>query len=183
MAGYVIHLIIADEYLKKTDEKIENKDEFIKGVIYPDSVKIKGETHYSPYYSSDVNLYEFAKANIDKMDHDFYKGYFLHLLTDFLFYKKHFVLPKAGIASEIIHNDYDILNSELLEKYKINIPEELQKYCNKKQGDPVYVKRAHIYECIEDCSSYNLEKLVRKIFDEKDFYKVLKVERSDKNGL
>ena len=40
-----------------------NKEEFIKGVIYPDSVKIKGETHYSPYYSSDVNLYEFLHKN------------------------------------------------------------------------------------------------------------------------
>lgn len=179
MAGYVIHLIIADEYLRKTEEVIKDKEEFIKGVIYPDSVKIKGETHYSPYYSSDVNLYEFVKANIDKLDEDFYKGYFLHLLTDFLFYKKHFVLPKAGIATEIIHNDYDILNNELLEKYKTNIPEDLKKFCNRKEGNPVYVKREHIYECIDDCSSYNLVNLAKKIYDEKDFYKVLNVERRD----
>lgn len=179
MAGYVIHLIIADEYLRKTDEVIKNKDEFIKGVIYPDSVKIKGETHYSPYYSSDVNLYDFVKDNFDKLDQDFYKGYFLHLLTDFLFYKKHFVLPKAGIATEIIHNDYDILNNELLEKYKIDIPEELMKFCNKKEGNPVYVKRENIYTCIDDCSSYRLYDLAEKILKEKDFYKVLNVEKRD----
>lgn len=179
MAGYVIHLIIADEYLKKNEDKIKNKEEFIKGVIYPDSVKIKGETHYSPYYSSDVNLYDFVKANFDKLDDDFYKGYFLHLLTDFLFYKKHFVLPKAGIATEIIHNDYDILNNELLDKYKIDIPEELQKFCHKKEGTLVYVKREHIYECIDDCSSYDLDELAKEILEKKDFYKVLKVERCD----
>lgn len=179
MAGYVIHLIIADEYLRKTDEVIKNKDEFIKGVIYPDSVKIKGETHYSPYYSSDVNLYDFVKDNFDKLDQDFYKGYFLHLLTDFLFYKKHFVLPKAGIATEIIHNDYDILNNELLEKYKIDIPEELMKFCNKKEGNPVYVKRENIYTCIDDCSSYRLYDLAEEILKEKDFYKVLNVEKRD----
>lgn len=177
MAGYVIHLIVADEYLRKTKEIITNKEDFIKGVIYPDSVKIKGETHYSPYYSSDVNLYEFVKANFNKMDQDFYKGYFLHLLTDFLFYKKHFVLPKAGMASEIIHNDYDILNGELLEKYKIEIPEELKTYCNIKQGDPVYIKRENIYECIDDCSSYHLYDLAKRLLEEKDFYKVLNVER------
>ena len=163
MAGYVIHLIVADEYLRKTEEIITNREEFIKGVIYPDSVKIKGETHYSPYYSSDVNLYEFVKANFDKLDQEFYK--------------KHFVLPKAGMASEIIHNDYDILNGELLEKYKIEIPEELKKYCNKKQGDPVYIKRENIYECIDDCSSYHLENLAKELLKEKDFYKVLNVER------
>ena len=179
MAGYVIHLIIAEEYLRKTDEVIKNKDEFIKGVIYPDSVKIKGETHYSPYYSSDVNLYDFVKDNFDKLDQDFYKGYFLHLLTDFLFYKKHFVLPKAGIATEIIHNDYDILNNELLEKYKIDIPEELMKFCNKKEGNPVYVKRENIYTCIDDCSSYRLYDLAEEILKEKDFYKVLNVEKRD----
>ena len=179
MAGYVIHLIIADEYLRKTDEVIKNKDEFIKGVIYPDSVKIKGETHYSPYYSSDVNLYDFVKDNFYKLDQDFYKGYFLHLLTDFLFYKKHFVLPKAGIATEIIHNDYDILNNELLEKYKIDIPEELMKFCNKKEGNPVYVKRENIYTCIDDCSSYRLYDLAEEILKEKDFYKVLNVEKRD----
>ena len=27
MAGYVIHLIIADEYLRKTDEVIKNKED------------------------------------------------------------------------------------------------------------------------------------------------------------
>lgn len=177
MAGYVIHLIIADEYLKKTDEKILDKKEFIKGVIYPDSVKIKGTTHYAPYYSSDTNLYEFVKDNIEKLDQDFYKGYFLHLLTDFLFYKKHFEVPEAGTATEIIHNDYDILNGYLLDKYKIEIPEEITKYCNKVEGKTIYIKKEKIDKCIDDCSNYNLENLAKKIMEEKDFYKVLNVER------
>lgn len=177
MAGYVIHLIIAHEYLKKTDEKIINKKEFIKGVIYPDSVKIKGTTHYAPYYSSDVNLYDFVEDNINKLAQDFYKGYFLHLLTDFLFYKKHFEVPEAGTATEVIHNDYDILNGYLLDKYKIEIPEELNKFCKILEGETVYIKKDRIDDCIEDCSGYNLEELANKILKEKDFYKVLNVER------
>lgn len=39
MAGYLIHIIIGEEYIKK--HIVENEEEFIKGTIYPDSVKIK----------------------------------------------------------------------------------------------------------------------------------------------
>ena len=38
MPGYVIHLAVAEEYLKKHKNVKENYDEFIEGVIYPDSV-------------------------------------------------------------------------------------------------------------------------------------------------
>ena len=46
MAGYVIHLAIAEEYLKKHKDVKEDYDEFIKGVIYPDSETDKSLTHY-----------------------------------------------------------------------------------------------------------------------------------------
>ena len=46
MAGYVIHIAVAQEYLRKNKKINENYDEFIKGVIYPDSVQDKSLTHY-----------------------------------------------------------------------------------------------------------------------------------------
>ena len=33
MAGYVIHLVVASEYLRKSDEVVTDKDEFIKSTI------------------------------------------------------------------------------------------------------------------------------------------------------
>ena len=62
MAGYVIHLAVAEEYLKKHNNIKENYDEFIEGVIYPDSVTDKSLTHYGSK-SSKVILKDFLKKN------------------------------------------------------------------------------------------------------------------------
>ena len=52
MAGYVIHIAIAQEYLKKNKKKY-NK-EFVKGAILPDLTSDKTKTHYgrSPAYTN-----------------------------------------------------------------------------------------------------------------------------------
>ena len=86
MAGYVIHLAVAEEYLKKHKERQEEYNEFINGVIFPDSIKDKLTTHYGEK-SSVSNLYEFLKVN--KIETSFKRGYFLHILTDYLFYNKY----------------------------------------------------------------------------------------------
>ena len=83
MAGYVIHLAVAEEYLRNHKDNKEDYNEFIEGVIYPDSVKDKSETHYGEI-SNDANLYEFLQDK--NIDNSFNRGYFLHLLTDYLFY-------------------------------------------------------------------------------------------------
>ncbi len=168
MAGYLIHLIIANEYMKNFRNDIKNKNEFINGVIYPDSVKIKGETHYSNCYSADVNLYEFVKDKEDELDTDFNKGYFLHLFTDYLFYNKYFILPNnIHNITEIVHNDYDLLNKKLLNEYKIEIPESVRKYCFFKEGEePIYIKYDKLKECIKECSNYKLKELELKILNE-----------------
>lgn len=58
MPGYVIHLSVAEEYLRKHTEQKEDYNDFIEGVIFPDSVKDKSLTHYGTS-SSTVNLYNF----------------------------------------------------------------------------------------------------------------------------
>jgi len=84
MPGYVIHLAVAERYLKNHKNKKENYDEFIQGVIFPDSVEDKEKTHYGKG-SSNSDLYKFLQEN--KIDNSFKRGYFLHLITDYLFYK------------------------------------------------------------------------------------------------
>ena len=44
MASYVMHIAIAQEYLKNYNE--EDKDEFIYGAIYPDLIKPKSVTFW-----------------------------------------------------------------------------------------------------------------------------------------
>lgn len=100
MAGYVIHIAVAQEYLKKHDKINENQKEFIKGVIYPDSVSDKSLTHYGSK-SSKVILKDFLREN--QTNTSFNRGYFLHLVTDYLFYNKY-----LDIFTKDIYNDYDI---------------------------------------------------------------------------
>ena len=127
MPGYVIHLAVAERYLKKHQDKKENYEEFIEGVIFPDSVKDKSETHYGAK-SSVSNLYEFLKEN--SLDTSFKRGYFLHLLTDYLFYNKY-----IDRMSKDMYNDYDILNGILIEKYKVKLPEKVKDGVFFKQGE------------------------------------------------
>ena len=118
MPGYVIHLAVAEEYLRKHKNNNENYNEFIEGVIFPDGVKDKSLTHYGKG-SSKTNLYAFLEDN--KIDTSFNRGYFLHLLTDYIFYNRYIT-----IFTNDMYNDYDILNKELLEKYKVVLPEKVK---------------------------------------------------------
>ncbi len=172
MAGYLIHIIIGEEYIKK--HIVENEEEFIKGTIYPDSVKIKGETHYSPFYSGDTNLYEFLKDR--KLDNSFNLGYFLHLVVDCIFYNKYFLIP-FGTLTEEVHNDYDILNKGLIEKYNPKIPEEIKKYTKFKEGTTKILDAEKVHKCIEEASNYNLIELGNRILKEKDYGNILKLKR------
>ena len=113
MPGYVIHIATAQEYLKKHNS-VENEEEFIKGVIFPDSTSDKSTTHYGRS-SGHSNIGKFLKSN--KINTSFNRGYFLHLITDYLFYN--YYLDKF---SKDIYNDYDIINARLMEKYNVNLP-------------------------------------------------------------
>lgn len=84
MAGYAIHIAIAKEYLKKHKEY--NEIEFMKGTIYPDTVKDKTLTHFSNK-SANSNLKEFLKRY--SIQNSYYAGWFLHLIVDREFYQNY----------------------------------------------------------------------------------------------
>jgi len=155
MPGYVIHLSIAEEYLKKHDKK-ENYSEFIEGVIFPDSVTDKSLTHYGPS-SSQVNLYNFLKEH--EFNDSFTRGYFLHLLTDYLFYNKY-----INFFSKDIYNDYDILNKELIKKYDVNLPDKVKKYVFFKENIELKILSYSLIETfIKDVSDMDIDKLIIEI--------------------
>lgn len=156
MPGYVIHLSVAEEYLRKHNDVKEDYNEFIEGVIFPDSVKDKSETHYGPS-SSQVNLVNFLNEN--KLDNSFKRGYFLHLFTDYLFYNKY-----LDTFSKDIYNDYDLLNKRLMEKYKVTLPEKVKNQVFFKENEELKLLSKELVEtAIEEISEFNIDKVSEEI--------------------
>lgn len=156
MPGYVIHLAVAEEYLKKHKERQEEYNEFINGVIFPDSIKDKLTTHYGEK-SSVSNLYEFLKVN--KIETSFKRGYFLHLLTDYLFYNKY-----VDRMSKDMYNDYDILNKTLIEKYDVKLPESVKESVLFKEGALVILSLELITKMIDDISNMDLDIIEKEVY-------------------
>ena len=155
MAGYVIHLAIAEEYLKKHKDVKEDYDEFIKGVIYPDSVTDKSLTHYG-IKSSKVILKDFLQDN--EINNSYMRGYFLHLITDYLFYNKYFEK-----FSKDIYNDYDILNKRLIEKYNVVLPVNIQNNVFYKEGETKILTMELAIKIIDEISDLNLNAVEKEI--------------------
>lgn len=96
MPSFVMHEIIAKEYIRKnenTKNRVQDRDEFINGNLAPDKAPDKFKSHHTISENFDyipehlvnkVSLLGFLKEN--EIDNDFNKGQFLHLLADFLFY-------------------------------------------------------------------------------------------------
>lgn len=151
MAGYVIHLAVAKEYLRNF--RIKDEKEFLRGIIAPDLLSHgdKTTTHYSEHGGSGVNLKEFLKHN--SISTEYMQGYFLHLVTDYLFYDTYF--PNT-INETRQYNDYDILNKELIEEYSIDIPEDIKDVVQFKTGELELLDREKIDQMIQEISKKSL---------------------------
>lgn len=152
MAGYVIHIAIAQEYLRK--HKKVYKEEFIRGAILPDLTTDKSKTHYgkSPAYT---NLKKFILENEFSTELD--KGIFLHLITDYLFYNKY--LEK--FSKQYIYDDYDISNKNLINKYNVKLLKEIKDAVFFKEGEMKILNFPLIYKLIDEISSLDIE-IVKK---------------------
>lgn len=92
MPGFTIHIAIANEYMRKHKKEILDREAFIKGTIAPDLSEDKYKSHYENHGENHVGLSKFMKQTEIDIKSDYGKGYFLHLLTDELFY--HHVFEK-----------------------------------------------------------------------------------------
>lgn len=155
MAGYVIHLAVAETYIKKHPEDINDYNKFIDGVIFPDKVSDKSITHYGEK-SSKVNLKWFLEEN--EIDNDYNKGYFLHLVTDYIFYNKF-----LNCFSKDIYNDYDILNKKLQEKFEVKISENIKEKIFYKEGKTKILQLESIIKFIEEVSDYKLNEIKERV--------------------
>lgn len=176
MPGFVIHIATASEYIRK-HQNIKNVNEFIDGTIKPDLVtkEEKKITHYGNS-SAEVILRNYLKENNINTDYD--KGYFLHLVTDYIFYNK-----LLEYTSKEIYNDYDILNGYLIEKYKLNIPDKIKKQVFFNEGQTKILSKELAEKTIEIVSDYKLEDIINEILDTEyieEWDKIRKLIRLDK---
>lgn len=139
MASYVIHIAVAQE-INKVIKK--DKRKILLGSIAPDLSKLIGETKVKSHFlDSEQDLIpkldEFLKKYKNYLDDEFVLGYYIHLYTDYLwfkyftpkFYKDNTLKMADGtiipVTNEIklkyLYKDYSILNNKVIEGYKINI--------------------------------------------------------------
>lgn len=188
MAGFHIHIAIGKVYLK--NNVINDTKAFFRGIIDPD-LGDKDITHYTDrnrdknnlidYLAKKVNLYDYLLEN--NIDNDYQKGFFLHLITDYLFFNKFFdkdYLKKTNYDTFVkdLYYSYDINNRYLLEKYNLNdflfkdvIEEAIKKSCAKYEN--CQEKRTNILNnrkvdrFINEVANINLEDYLRKVLENK----------------
>lgn len=157
MPGYVIHLATANEYIRKHKDEINNKEDFFKGSIAPDETDKENKkiTHYGNG-SDQVELRKFLKTN--SIDTDYQKGYFLHLVTDYIFYNK-----LLECTSKKIYNDYDILNEYLIKKYNVTLLEEIKDKVFYASGETEILSKELAEKTIEIVSDMSLKDIENEI--------------------
>ncbi|MBQ4583969.1 MAG: zinc dependent phospholipase C family protein [Bacilli bacterium] len=139
MASSIIHMAVAKE-MNKNLKKDESK--LLLGSIAPDLSKLVGETKKYSHFLDDnnkVDLNKFLAKYKNYLDDDFVLGYYIHLYTDYLWFK-YFITEidnndkikkldgtivklNGEMARLYIYNDYTNLNEKLVDKYKLNLNE------------------------------------------------------------
>jgi hypothetical protein len=131
MASRMIHLAISNLIEQKVI--VKNTNRFKIGHILPDAIIRGNEAHAASHFK--INVCEYGKKMIDfnefrnryaenMQQDDLYLGYYLHLIEDAVYRKFMYYDYKLGNIGaenvEILHNDYRLLNSYLISKYRLN---------------------------------------------------------------
>ena len=138
MASTVIHLCVA----KEIDDvlNVDTKDFYI-GSVAPDIGKLvgigKAPTHFATVDDSIPGLEDFLSKYKNSLHEDFTLGYFVHLYTDYLWYKYFitdyvrdntislhngdYVELSDDVYKKFIYNDYTDMNAKLIEFYDLDL--------------------------------------------------------------
>lgn len=140
MASAIIHIAVANEINKTL--KRDNKKLLI-GAIAPDISKTIGKekyiSHFSKKDSPDIpNIDLFLNKYLKYLDDDFVLGYYIHLYTDYLWFKyfitdfenkNHLITKLNGDIVKCeentfylyVYNDYTNLNIQVIDKYNLDL--------------------------------------------------------------
>ncbi len=138
MASSMIHIAVASEINKVL--KRDSSRLFI-GSIAPDLAKLVGESKKKSHFingEDDIPVMEdFLKKYKNNLDDDFVMGYYIHLYTDYLWFK--YFMPEICDGDFIkkldgtvvkcngrmlllyVYNDYTNLNVKLIEQYNLDL--------------------------------------------------------------
>lgn len=164
MPGFVIHIAVGKEYIKKHKNNIKDENEFFKGILAPDLISLQNKdiskdiTHYGKWNrnETEINIDKFLEDENVDLSKDYWKGYFIHLLTDYNFYLKDFKEETLEMIknNDTYYHDYDCLNKPLMEKYEIyNIKDEnITKYMQYTEGELKYLKLDKVIQFIDNFS-------------------------------
>lgn len=139
MASSVIHMAVATEINKVIKR---NNDMLLIGSIAPDISKHLGqsklESHFQDNKDDNIpNIDRFLSKYKDYLNDDFVMGYFIHLYTDYLWFKyfipdisnKNCITKLDGTVVKCtgnmmqlyIYNDFTNLNAQLLDYYNMDL--------------------------------------------------------------
>lgn len=139
MASSMIHIALANE-LNKTLNK--DKTKLLIGTIAPDISKLIGENKVRSHFLIDENtdipqLDKFLDKYKDNLDDDFVLGYYIHLYTDYIWFK--YFVPSLiddnkiiklnnkkenfdeEKFTEYIYDDYGSVNKSLIDDYNLDL--------------------------------------------------------------
>ena len=176
MPGIIIHLAAANEYLKNNPN--EDSAEFLKGAIAPDYMPDPDKAHHSSQYIYDGALpYLFGKVNLKESIPDFDintsfgKGYFYHLITDYVFYRS--LLDKDADINfgnmsydelrDMLYHDYAATNNYIKNQYNVVVPKIAEKYDVKESVDLKILRLDEICKMIRDLSSLDLNEYLKNL--------------------
>ena len=138
MASALIHIAVASKINKKIKRK---ESEYLIGSIAPDIAKIVGIsrniTHFQDKNKDYPNLDRFLSKYEKHLNNDFVMGYYIHLLTDYFWYKYFFteiikgkeITKKDGTKEKLeeselkklIYSEYSSLNRKVIDAYDLNL--------------------------------------------------------------
>jgi len=141
MASSMIHIAVASELNKKLNR---DKSKLLIGTIAPDISKLIGESKRITHFVNDQtesdsipDLDLFLKKYKNKINDDFVLGYYIHLFTDYLWFKYFLteiwtedmitkldgtvVKCEGRMALQYIYNDYTNLNINLIDDYNLDL--------------------------------------------------------------
>lgn len=176
MPGFIIHLAITNRFLEKHKNEIKDKNKFSEGSLAPDLICLdnkeisKDITHYGRWGgwskgSNQINLNKFLEDKKVDLSDDYWKGYFIHLLTDFYFARKYFIeeIRNAIKNSNTFYNDYYYINNTLINNYHIKKIDKIEKYLECREGIPKYFKIEKVIDFIEKMASIDIDDEVNLI--------------------
>lgn len=166
MLTLIIHLAVAKKYLENHPE--EDIKSFISGSIAPDFGYDKISNHYGTYLDNYKNINEYIESNvnlneylkINRLDNSYNRGYFLHLLGDYIFYNNYLnndineeIFSKLNI---IVKEDLNLLSTYIIDKYDLTIPEIVKDVTTLKQGNTKLINKEDIDKLIIRLSNIDL---------------------------